>query len=135
MEQLALTVVGAVCALLGGVIQYYIDRANQLSDRRRELLIEAYGDFLTGVSLVALAATTSSDGKALIVRGKQKICAYAPSSVVSALGEFSAGSQRLSDEEAQISMLKLVSAMRRSVGEDARGLEGAIASTLFGTQR
>ncbi len=131
--------VGAGLALAGPLAQMFVSRDHSRADRRRELLIEAYGDYLSGVAQrVAILESHSprtEAAMAAIITGKQKITAYAPSSVVLALAAFEKTSKVLSQSDAQSAMLSLVRAMRESVGVDSAGLDEAIHTALFGGEQ
>ena len=72
---------------------------------------------------------------ARIIAGKQKITAFAPSSVIVALAAFEKTSKRLSQHDAQSAMIELVRAMRESVGVDAVTSDEAIHAVLFGGEQ
>jgi hypothetical protein len=138
-ETLVTLVVGAGLALAGALAQAFVARSYSRADRRRELLIEAYSDYLSGiaqrVAILEDHSPRTEAATALIITGKQKITAYAPASVVLALAAFEKTSQRLSQPDAQTAMIALVQAMRSSVGVESAGLEPAIHGVLFGGTR
>ena len=68
----------------------------------------------------------------MMVTGKQKISAYAPSDVVRALAALESTTLKLSDSSTQAAMVHLVKTMRQSVGVGSRGdLDMAISAILF----
>ncbi|MBI1391691.1 MAG: hypothetical protein GC152_03010 [Alphaproteobacteria bacterium] len=102
----------ASLALAGSIAQAALSRAYSNSDRRRELLIDAYSDYLTGLAKRASILTHHSErteeATALMVSGKQKISAYAPPHLVTALASLEKTSMMLSDPETQSAMVDLV---------------------------
>ena len=108
-------------------------------DRRRELLIEAYSDYLSGlaqrVAILEAHSQRTEAATALLITGKQKITAYAPAPVVRALATFEKTSLQLSQDDAQSAMITLVSEMRRSVGVESKEMEPAIRTVVLGGTR
>lgn len=136
MRELLIAVLGAGLALAGALVQAFVARLHTQADRRRELLIEAYSDYLSGlaqrVAILEAHSPRTEAATALLITGKQKITAYAPAPVVRALAAFEQTSQRLSQEDAQAAMIALVSEMRRSVGVESEDMDAAIRAVLFG---
>ena len=134
-ETIVTLIAGAGLALAGALVQAFVDRTYSRADRRRELLIEAYSDYLSGVAqrVVILEADShrTEAATALLITGKQKIAAYAPAPVVLALANFEQTSVHLSQPDVQQAMIALVQSMRASVGVEAVGLESAIQAVLF----
>lgn len=134
--EIAILAAGAALALVGSLVQAFVARTYSRADRHRELLIEAYSDFLTG--LAQRAANVKGDAEKAeaatfqLVIAQQKITAYAPAPVVTALATFKDTSTFLANADAQAAMISLVQAMRESVGVKADGLESAIRKVLFG---
>ena len=138
-ETIVTLIAGAGLALAGVLVQAFVARTYSRADRRRELLIEAYSDYLSGlaqrVSILEAHSQRTEAATALLITGKQKITAYAPSPVVISLAAFEKTSQKLSQDDAQGAMISLVQAMRDSVGVESTGLEPAIHAVLFGGTR
>lgn len=139
MRELLIAVLGAGLALAGALVQAFVARLHTRADRRRELLIEAYSDYLSGlaqrVAILEAHSPRTEAATALLITGKQKITAYAPAPVVRALAAFEGTSLKLSEEDAQTAMISLVAEMRRSVGVEAHDMEVAIRAVLFGGTR
>jgi hypothetical protein len=136
VREVVIALLAAGLALAGALVQAFVARTYSRADRRRELLIEAYSDYLSGlaqrVAILEAHSPRTEAATALLITGKQKITAYAPSQVVLALAGFEQTSQRLSQGDAQQAMIVLVQAMRSSVGVESDGLESAIHAVLFG---
>ncbi|HWA22165.1 MAG TPA: hypothetical protein VG735_07215 [Caulobacterales bacterium] len=138
MEQVVIALLAAGLALAGALAQAFIARMHSQEDRRKELLIEAYTDYLKGLAEWATRDQRSkaeAAGKASILTGKQKIAAYAPSQVVRKLAALERTSLNMSQPDAQSAMVALVSSMRQSVGVRWRGLEADIRLILMGSRR
>jgi hypothetical protein len=136
MRDLIIAVFAAGLALTGALVQAFVTRFHSQADRKRELLIEAYSDYLSGVAqrvaILEAHSPRTEAAMALLVTGKQKITAYAPAPVVRALAAFEKTSLQLSQEDAQSAMIALVSQMRRSVGVESKDMDAAIGAVLFG---
>ena len=135
METFLAAATGAFFALLGTIVQAVITGIQSNSNRRRELLIDAYGDYLNGLakraSILHSHSERTEEATALMISGKQKISAFAPSGVVSSLAKLEETPMILSDPQTQKAMVDLVRSMRVSVGAGSRNLEGPIQSILF----
>ena len=135
MEDIWPVLVGALAAIAGSLVTAFVGWLQNKSDRRRELLIDAYREYLTGLaeraSLLHAHSERTEAATAKMVAGKQMIAAYAPSAVVKALAGLESSPMLLSDPETQTAMVALVSAMRRSTGNGATGLENEIRAILF----
>lgn len=135
-DEFSLLLWGALLALGGSLAQAFVGWSQTRSSRRQELLIEAYKEYLGG--LAQNASNQSGDylkseaAMAVLLAGKQKIAAYGPASVVSALAAFERTSKRMSDEPAQAEMIKIIDAMRSSVGVRSIGAEEDVRLILFG---
>ncbi|MEM6626578.1 MAG: hypothetical protein AAF719_07735 [Pseudomonadota bacterium] len=129
---------GALLALLGSVVQALIQRAHSRSERRTELLIDAYSDYLVGIarraSILSAHSERTEEATALMVAGKQKVSAYAPPAVVIALAALEETPMHLSDERTQSAMVELVKAMRVSIRSGSSELDHAIHSVLFSVE-
>jgi len=136
MHEFFIAVVAAGLTLTGALVQAFVARMHTRADRRRELLIEAYSDYLSGlaqrVAILEDHSPRTETATALLITGKQKITAYAPAPVVRALAAFEKTSLKLSNEDAQAAMIALVGEMRHSVGVDSKDMDAAIRAVLFG---
>lgn len=135
VETLVTLLAGAGLALAGALVQAFVARTYSRADRRGELLIEAYSDYLSGIAqrmaILEDHSPRTEAATALLITGKQKIVAYAPATVVLALAAFERTSKLLSQQDAQRAMIVLVQAMRSSVGVESEGLETDIRTALF----
>ncbi|MEM6746368.1 MAG: hypothetical protein AAF608_03010 [Pseudomonadota bacterium] len=135
MNDLVLLCAGALLTLAGAVVQVFITRAHSVSDRQRELLIDAYNEYLTGIakraSILHEHSQRTEEATSLMFAGRQKISAYAPMSVVACLAKLESTNMSLSDQVTQTAMVELVAAMRQSVGVNSQGADSSIASALF----
>jgi hypothetical protein len=129
--------ISAGTALLVVVFQSVFKKLSDSGDKKKQLLIEAYTDYLRGLSEWATRDGRSENmgpGKALILTGKQKITAYAPSQVVRKLAALERTSRDMTKPDAQGAMVDLVLSMRRSVGVSWRGLDADIHVVLVGAR-
>lgn len=135
MKDFLLLGFGAALALSGALVQAFVGRRYSQSDRRRELLIDAYSDYLDGLSkrasILHAHSERTEEATALMVSGKQKISAYAPASVVIALASLEKTPMKLSDRSTQKAMVELVKAMRKSAQSGVGDLDQAIHTILF----
>ena len=135
MKEFCLLGFGAFRALLGSLAQAFLARLYSQSERRRELLIDAYSDYLNGLAKRASILTDHSErteeASALMVSGKQKISAYAPPPVVHALAKLETTPMMLSNPKTQRAMVELVKAMRSSIGARISNLDDDIQAVLF----
>ncbi|MEO1243245.1 MAG: hypothetical protein AAFX54_15145 [Pseudomonadota bacterium] len=126
---------GAFLAMGGALVQAIVGRMHSQSDRRRELLIDSYSDYLNGLakraSILHDHSERTEEAMALMVSGKQKISAYAPEQVVIALANIEKTPMLLSNEETQQAMVGLVKAMRESIRAGSGDLDKAIHEVLF----
>ncbi|GAB4519307.1 MAG: hypothetical protein Tsb0010_03600 [Parvularculaceae bacterium] len=138
MREFLLLGFGAILALMGSLVQAIVGRTYSQSERRRELLIDAYSDYLTGLAKRASILTHHSErteeATALMVSGKQKISTYAPAPVVTALANLEKTPMLLSNEITQKAMVELVKAMRKSIRAGSGELDDSIHAILFSMQ-
>ncbi|AXE63067.1 hypothetical protein HPO_02437 [Hyphomonas polymorpha PS728] len=139
MSQALLLVLGAILALLGTMVQSIISWGQSRVDKRRDLLIEAYSEYLTGLaqraSILHPHSERTEQATALMVAGKQKISGFAPANVVKALAALEASPMLLSHSDTQEGMVGLVQAMRVSVGVGKQQLNKEIRDILFSAVR
>ena len=137
-KDIILLLIGAFLALGGALAQSLIGWTQAQSDRRRELLVEAYSQYLTGVaeraSILRSHSQRTEEATAKIVAGKQKVCAFAPVEVVKALAALEKTPLHLSSKETQEKMVGLVNAMRKSVAAERGELGGEISDILFSAE-
>jgi hypothetical protein len=132
-SELVAALVGASAVLGGILVQSYVTRASSLSDKRRELLIAAYEDFLIGLTL--LSSVNEADhpsGMQRLLAGKQKIAAYAPVGVLRAVAILEGTSLKADNPDAQAAIVGVVVEMRRSVGVVHEGIDREVKALLFG---
>jgi hypothetical protein len=135
MSQLFLLVVGAGLALLGTLVQSIISWNQSRVDRNRNLLIEAYSEYLTGLaqraSILHDHSERTEQATALMVAGKQKVSAFAPPNVVKVLAALETSPMLLSHKDTQDGMVGLVQATRESIGVGKQPLNNEIMAILF----
>jgi len=135
MENFLYAGFGAFLALAGALIQALVGRHHSQSDRHRELLIDAYNDYLTGLakraSIFHEHSNRTEAATALMVTGKQKISAYAPAVVVISLANLEKTPMSLSSKATQTAMVELVKSMRQSLNAETGELDLAIHTILF----
>ena len=138
MEQWWFAVFGAGLALAGSLVQSVIASLQGRSERRIELLIDAYSDYLNGIakraSILEAHSERTEQATALMVSGKQKMSAYALSNVVSALARLERTPMTLSSAETQKAMVQLIITMRQSIGVKSSELEDDIRVVLFSSE-
>jgi hypothetical protein len=104
-------IVGALSAVL---VQGLLTRLGGETERKRELLLQAYQALIE--SMASVSVERDSDATRSLIAAKQRILQFAPAEVVHALAEFCRTSQRLADVSAVDAFVGLLKAMRKSLG-------------------
>ena len=104
-------IVGALGAVL---VQGLLSHFGGETERKRELLLQAYQALIE--SMASLSVERSDVGTRDLIAAKQRILQFAPTEVVHALADFCRTSQVLSNVDAVDGFVRLLKAMRDSLG-------------------
>lgn len=107
-------IAGIVGALGAVLIQGILAYLGGDTERKRELLLEAYQALIESTASLA-AATDREVGLRDLIAAKQRILYFAPTEVVAALANFARTSQVMSDPAAVAAFAELLKTMRASL--------------------
>jgi hypothetical protein len=105
-------IVGALGAVL---IQGLLAHFGGETERKRELLLEAYQALIESIASLSIDRPAAAATRDLIA-AKQRILQFAPVEVVHALADFCRTSQVLANADAVEGFVRLLKAMRHSLG-------------------
>lgn len=130
--------VSAIGVVTGASLQFWFSRLTTNWSRLQDKQIQAYVDFLKGVSGVAQSQRFKDkraelDSSSLLADARARIAVYGHSEVLAALAEFDKTDRKLSSESSLSAFMQLIQTMRKvSNTKIAPISEAQLSLVLFG---
>ena len=132
--------VSAIGVVIGASLQFWFSRLTTNWSRLQDKQIQAYVDFLKGVSGLAQSQrfkdkeAESSDPASLLADARARIAVYGHSEVLAALAEFDKTDKQLSSESSLSAFMQLIQVTHHKVSNTkiAPISEAQLSLVLFG---
>ncbi len=130
--------VSAIGVVIGASLQFWFSRLTTNWSRLQDKQIQAYVDFLKGVSGVAQSQRFKDkraelDSSSLLADARARIAVYGHSEVLAALAEFDKTDRKLSSESSLSAFMQLIQTMRKASNTKIAPIsEAQLSLVLFG---
>jgi hypothetical protein len=130
--------VSAIGVVIGASLQFWFSRLTTNWSRLQDKQIQAYVDFLKGVSGVAQSQRFKDkraelDSSSLLADARARIAVYGHSEVLEALAEFDKTDRKLSSDSSLSAFMQLIQTMRKASNTKIAPIsEAQLSLVLFG---